>query len=101
MLEVRDAWRQYTRARNTYEIEKGSLTLASGRVENTQMLFEAGRITDLRRVLEAQESLVRAQNAVTRALVDYKVASLELARDMGILAADEEGRLEERFDAYQ
>lgn len=101
VLEVRDAWRQYTRARNTYEIEKGSLTLASGRVENTQMLFEAGRITDLRRVLEAQESLVRAQNAVTRALVDYKVASLELARDMGILAADEEGRLEERFDAYQ
>ncbi len=101
VLGVRNVWRQYGRAKSSYEIEKGGLALAEGRVTNTQMLFEAGRLTDLRRVLDAQAALIRSQNAVTTALVDYKVASLELARDMDILAVSEDGQPKEDFDAYQ
>lgn len=100
VLQVRRALREYTRAESSYQIQKNSLALAKVRVESTMMLMQAGR-TSADRVLDAQASLVRSQNDVTTALVDYKVASLEFARDMGILVVDEKGQLEESFDEYQ
>jgi outer membrane protein TolC len=98
--DVREAWRQYLRANRSYEIQQKSVTLAEGRVESTTMLWEAGRRVQARDFLEAQEALVRARNQLASALVDYKVASLELARDMGILAVGDNGELEESFDEY-
>jgi outer membrane protein TolC len=97
---VRDGWRQYTRTRSSYEIQRASLQLAERRVESSVLLFEAGR-ADARDVLEAQDDLVRAQNGLANALVDYKVASLELARDMDILVVGNKGQLKESFDEYR
>ena len=54
------------------------------------MFLEAGR-AEIRDVLEAEESLVSAQNALSAALVAYRVGELELQRDMGVLEVDEEG----------
>ncbi|MHC4788103.1 MAG: TolC family protein, partial [Planctomycetota bacterium] len=79
--------------------QRASVALAERRVESTLLLLEAGRAA-ARDVLESQEALLRAQNALAGALVDYKLASLELARDMGILTVGKRGQLEESFDEY-
>jgi outer membrane protein TolC len=98
--DVRAAHRQYVRARRTYEIAEISLDLAEERWQSTNMKLNAGR-ADVRDVLDSQESLLGSQNALASALVDYKVASLALARDMDILIVGDNGELEENFDAYQ
>ncbi|KPK65187.1 MAG: hypothetical protein AMK73_03665 [Planctomycetes bacterium SM23_32] len=98
--DVREAWRQYERARRSYEIQRDSMKLAERRVESTTMLWEAGRRVQARDFLEAQAALVRARNGLANALVDYKVASLQLARDMGILNVGDDGELQESFDEY-
>jgi len=100
VLEIRDAWRQYHRAINSYRILNNSLKLAEQRVESTQMLLEAGE-ADMRDTLEARRALLSARNSLIGAVVDYKLASLNLARDMDILQADANGRLKESFDEYQ
>ena len=59
-------------------------------MESTELFLKAGRAA-IRDVLEAQEALVSAQDALTSALVNYRVAELELQRDMGVLVVNEEG----------
>jgi outer membrane protein TolC len=98
--DVRGAYRQYVRARKTYEIAELSLELALERWQSTNMLLDAGRAA-VRDVLDSQESLLGSQNAQASALVDYKVASLALARDMDILIVGDNGELEENFNAYE
>ncbi|MFW6337052.1 MAG: hypothetical protein ACOC3G_07975, partial [Phycisphaeraceae bacterium] len=46
---------------------------------------------EIRDVLEARESLISARNALTSALVDYRVAELELQRDLGVLEVGADG----------
>ena len=58
------------------------------------MFLEAGR-AEIRDLLEAQEDLLSAQNALTAAITTYRVAELELQRDMGVLKIDEKGLWEE------
>jgi outer membrane protein TolC len=98
--QVRDAWRQYVQARQSYTIQKASVELAERRVDSTMMLLEAGR-KEARDLLDAQQSLLGAQNSMARALVDYRAASLELARDMDILEVDENGQMKETFDEFK
>jgi len=97
---VRASWRQYHRATKSYEIQRASVKLAERRVENTLLLIEEDRGTT-RDMLDAREDLLRAQNALIEELVSYKLASLALARDMGILIVGKDGQLEENFDAYE
>jgi outer membrane protein TolC len=54
------------------------------------MFLEAGR-AEIRDLLEAQEALISAQNALTAALVTYRVGELALQRDLGLLEVDHEG----------
>ncbi|MFW6118898.1 MAG: TolC family protein [Planctomycetota bacterium] len=98
--EVRDAWRQFTRAQRSYEIQRDSVTLAERRVESAELRLQAGRAEAID-LLDAQERLVQAQNDVAQSLVDYKVARLALARDMEILGVGPTGQLKENFDEYQ
>ena len=100
VLAVRSDWRQYDRAQRSYDIQQLSVKLAEVRLDSTRMLLDAGRI-EARDALDAQEALVSAQNDLAGALVDYKAARLELARDMGVLAVGDNGELKESFDAYQ
>jgi outer membrane protein TolC len=100
VLEVRDALRDYDLARRTHGIQAESLRLAESRVDNTVMLLEAGR-ADTREMLDARRDLLDAQNSLAQAIVDYVVARLSLARDMGILVVDEDGGLKENFEAYE
>ena len=60
------------------------------------MSLEAGR-AQIRDILEAQEALLSAQNALTAAVINYQVTELELQRDVGLLEVDEKG-LWRKFD---
>jgi outer membrane protein TolC len=99
VLEVRSALRQYYRSRRSYGILEESVRLARERVRSTSMLLEAGRAST-RDMLEAREALLSAQNSLVQALVDYRLAGLELARDTGVLEVGPMGTLEENLNEY-
>jgi outer membrane protein TolC len=49
----------------------------------------------MRDLLDAQQSLLSAQNSLSAAVVNYRVAELTLQRDMGLLQVDENGNWSE------
>jgi outer membrane protein TolC len=93
-LDVRNGLRSLLESREGVLIQAEAMVLATRRVANTPLLFQAGRAS-IRDVLFAQEDLVSAQNAFTSALVRYRVAELELQRDLGVLQVNELGLFEE------
>ncbi|MHC4260198.1 MAG: TolC family protein, partial [Planctomycetota bacterium] len=95
-LDVRAAYRQLKEAQERYETQKMSLELAKKRVENIPLLWETRRART-RDVLESQDALLRAQNDVTDALVDYAVSKLNFFRDVGILQVRPDGMSEQQL----
>ena len=95
-FNIRDNLRSLLQARESLRIQARSLLLAQRRVDSTNLFLELGR-TEIRDVLDAQEALVNAQNALTSALVTYRITELELQRDMGVLSVNAQGLWEE-FD---
>ena len=89
-LNVREALRTLMGSRESVAIQATAVEVARRRVASTSMFLEAGR-AEIRDVLEAEESLISAQNAFSAALVFYRVGELELQRDMGVLEVNEEG----------
>ena len=86
---VRAGLRSLEQARQTFEIQKGARELADRRVENSEMLLQAGR-AQTRDVLEAQNARVSAYNAVTAAIVDYHLTRLQLLNNMGVLKTEDD-----------
>jgi outer membrane protein TolC len=86
--DVRGGLRSLEQARQSYEIQKSARDLADRRVENSEMLLQAGR-AQTRDVLEAQNARVSAYNAVTAAIVDYHLTRLQLLLNMGVLRTEE------------
>lgn len=81
---IEQSIRQLSASRQSYIINKNALALAVRQVEGARLQLEAGTV--LFKILQdAQSSLVRAQNDVTAALVDYLEARLGLLADLGIL----------------
>jgi outer membrane protein TolC len=99
VLRVRRSWRECGRARRSFEIQKSSLQLAARRVESTSLMLDAGRAST-RDMLESRQDYLDAQNALVEALVDFRLAGLNLSNNMGILTAGTDGELKENFDAY-
>lgn len=83
-LDVRSALRQLLENRESAGIQVEAVRLARDRVTSTNLFLEAGR-AQVRDVLDAQESLLSAQNALTEAFVSYRVAELAFQRDLGVL----------------
>ena len=88
--QVQQAWRNLQEARESYEIQSRSLALAKRRVDSTTLLQQAGRAST-RDVLESNDSLLSAQNALTEELVNHTIARLELWRDIGTVFVDDAG----------
>ena len=88
--DVRDALRQAENARQDYVIQSGAVVLSQRRVESAKLNLDAGR-ADTRDVLDAQESLVNAENAVTSALINFTLARLDLYLQLELLRVDETG----------
>lgn len=89
-LSLRSELRNLLESRESLKIQAQSVVVAEKRVRSTTFFLEAGR-TEIRNLLEAQDSLLSAQNGLTRAVVDYRIAELELQRDLGLLDVDEQG----------
>ncbi len=92
--EIRQSLRVWTQARESMAIQARSVELAQRRVDSTELFLQAGR-AQIRDVLEAQEAWVSARDALSAAVVAYRLAELELQRDMGVLAVDDEGLWQE------
>lgn len=89
-LDIRNDLRGLLGSRESVAIQATSVEVAKRRLQSTTMFLEAGRAA-IRDVLEAEESLLSAQNGLTAALVQYRVGELELQRDMGVLEVNEQG----------
>lgn len=88
--DLRDALRRLDAARASYRIQSRSVVLAQRRVESAALNLDAGRAST-RDVLEAQESLLSAQNTLAGALTDTVLAGLFLYRDMELLEVTDSG----------
>jgi len=93
-LEIRNVLSDLLESRESIRIQAESVAVAQRRVDSTNLFLEAGRAA-IRDVLEAQESLVSAQNLLTAALINYRVGELDLQRDLGVLEVNEQGLWQE------
>jgi outer membrane protein TolC len=89
-LAVRNILRDLLEFREDLQIQAGAVSLAEKRVRSTDMLLQAGR-GSIRNSLDAKADLVTAQNALTAALVNYRIAELAIQRDTGLLRVNEQG----------
>lgn len=89
-LAVRSRLRDLLAAREALHTQAKAYAVAQRRVHSTDLFLLAGRAA-VRDVLESQNALVQAQIALTGALVDYRIAELELQRDLGVLEVNHEG----------
>ncbi len=89
-LDVRNALRNLMQQREGYRIQTEALNVAERRVEEAQALQELGR-AEMRDVLDANESLLQAQNSLVDSLVSYRVSELNFQRDLGLLHVDYNG----------
>jgi hypothetical protein len=95
-LSVRNKLRDLLQSRESFKIQAQSVLVAEKRVKSTTLFLEAGKEkTQIRDLLEAQDDLLAAQNRLTSAAVNYRVAELELQRDLGLLKIDEQGLWQE------
>ena len=93
-LQIRNAYRQLRERAESYRIQQLSLKLAERRLENNQLLLDAGR-AEVRLLLDSQNALVRAQNDLTSALISHTIAKLNFFRDIGVLQVRPDGMWEE------
>ncbi|MBN1816166.1 MAG: TolC family protein [Sedimentisphaerales bacterium] len=89
-LDVRNRLRNLLSLRESLQINALAVQVAEKRVRSVGMFFLAGD-AQTRDLLEAQDALLRAQNSLTAAVVSYRVAELELQRDIGLLQVNEKG----------
>ncbi len=89
-LTVRTGMRALYQAAETYRIQIRSLEVSQTNVDATSLLKDAGQGTT-NDLLDAQNDLIAAQNAVTNALIAFKIARIELLRDMGVLVVTSTG----------
>ena len=95
-ISIRNKLRDLLESRQSLLIQAKSVKLAQKRVASTNMFLEADR-GQIRDLLEAQAALLLAQNDLTSAIINYRIAELELQRDMGVLAIDEKGLWKEFY----
>lgn len=88
--EVRNTLRDLLEARENMYIQVKAVSVAGKRVKSVNMFLDAGR-AQIRDLLEAQDALLEAQNALTASVVNYRTAELAIQRDTGVLEVDEKG----------
>jgi len=88
--DVRSALRNIQAATDTYRIQTVAVDLAKQRVDATTDLYAAGREEALE-LLDAQDSLLRAQLDLTRATVDHAIARLSLMNNLEAIRLEAQG----------
>jgi outer membrane protein TolC len=93
-LQIRNRLRALLSARESVLIQFKSVEVAEERVNSANMFLEYGR-AQIRDLLEAQEARLDAQNSFTAAIKNYRIAELQIQRDMGLLEVNEKGLFKE------
>ena len=93
-LQVLSGVRNLTESRESISTQIEAVRLAERRQRSTGLLLQAGR-AEMRDILEAEESLLSVRNALTDAIVRYRLAELRLQRDVGILQVSDNGFAQE------
>ncbi len=96
-LAVRRDYRTLVQTRKTYELQKRSLELAIRRRKLAALELMGGQAS-ARDVLDAEQSLVVAQNGLTSAMVTYANRRLQFLASLGLIAIDEKGQFREQTD---
>jgi outer membrane protein TolC len=93
-LQIRNELRDMLELRENLAIQSQSVFVAEKRVKSVNLFLDAGR-AQMRDLLDAQDALLAAQISLTSAVVDYRVAELQIQRDMGVLQVNENGLWQE------
>jgi len=88
--DLRDDLRQAQSTRERYKVQQLAIELARRRVDSVQMNLDAGR-AQTRDLLEAQRSLLSAQNAASSALRDFGISRLRLYSDLELIEVGPDG----------
>ncbi|MFK7759477.1 MAG: TolC family protein [Phycisphaerales bacterium] len=89
-FEVRNVLRSLLEARESIKIQAEAVRVAQRRVDSTDLFLQAGR-AEIRDLLEAQNALNAAQDALTNAVVNYRIGELRVQRDLGVLEVSNNG----------
>lgn len=91
---VRASFRALDRRVKSLDIQRQLILDQEKTVRKAQIEFERGDATN-RDLVEAQQALLEAQNALINEQVQYEIARLQLLRDLGVLFIDEQGMWKE------
>ena len=94
--DVAQKLRDMLENREKLSIQFIALGLAERRVRSTDLLLQSGR-AEIRDVLDAQDALLSAQNALLSAVTGYRIGELELQESLGVLKGYADGTWRE-FD---
>lgn len=91
-LDIADNYSQLRSLTKTIDIQHKNLEIAEKRAENANFLFKTGELSN-RDVVEAQNELLSARNALVSAFLDYEIQRLRLLRNVGLLDVAPDGSL--------
>jgi outer membrane protein TolC len=89
-VSIQSSFRELARRLESLEIQRQLIVDQTKNLRIAELRFERGDI-DNRDVVEANQSLLDAKNALIDEQVGYEIARLQLLRDLGILFVDENG----------
>lgn len=89
--QIRADWRDLVLARQQYDLAVQDLALSERRLEVETDFFKEDKTTSARDLIDAQQKLINARDAVTATLITHTVARLTLWKDMGILYITKDG----------
>lgn len=89
--QIRADWRNLTLARQQYDLAVQDLELSERRLEVESDFFKEDKTTSARDLIDAQQKLINARDAVTATLITHTIARLTLWKDMGILYITKDG----------
>jgi len=94
VIEIHSAFRELERRRQSLEIQRKIISDEEKNAMIAEIRVRRGEIPN-RDLVEAQLSLLQAQNNLINEKVDYEITRLELLKDLGILFIDEQGMWDE------
>src|SRR5258705_3039790 len=89
-VDVQSTFRELARSKQSLDIQTQLISDQERNVKIAQLRFEQGNFSN-RDVVEAQQSLLDARNALIQEKVSYEIARLGLLKNLGILFIDEKG----------
>ena len=89
-VSIQGSFRELERRVQSLEIQRQIIVDQTKNLRIAELRFERGEIPN-RDVVEANQALLEAQNALIDEQVAYEIARLQLLRDLGILFIDETG----------